>query len=256
MSSSIRVLLGAMAALALGGAGFYAASVRRPATAPVQDPGPPWSSRISGRLLTVSWNRQHPEFRDVRELELLVSDGPKQERIQLQREAGTILLPLTSEQFTAKLQIAGGARDAESIDLMQTRNITQPASVIQPSDKTQPEVTPPAVPRKLTIPVILDRGRSGRRAALRSEATAIMPELPSGFQGTERVQLSVKISPQGRVSSVASTPGAGAAFMSATVRRAAEDAVLQWRFNPVGGMAYRDARLRFEFSPTGVRLLP
>jgi len=83
-----------------------------------------------------------------------------------------------------------------------------------------------------------------------SNAQVVMPEAPRGLRRATDIDLFIKVTADGRVSSIA----AGANHNPA-LRRAAEDALLRWKFDAVDSDRYRDARVRFRFARSGVKLV-
>jgi hypothetical protein len=91
-------------------------------------------------------------------------------------------------------------------------------------------------------------------------ATLMAPRPPEHLKPVLRskrveVDLFIKVNPAGKVSST-SSPYYSDPAQRDLARLTSDTATQQWRFKPVNGGAYRDARVRVFFEANGVRIQP
>lgn len=131
-----------------------------------------------------------------------------------------------------------------------SRKVEQSVKPAAPVEPARPVAASPVRAAAHTAEVAVPMVWEGTPSPAASHAQVVMPAAPRGLRRAAEIDLFIKVAADGRVSSVAT-----GADHSPALRRAAEEALLQWRFDPVESDRCRDARVRFRFARSGVKLV-
>lgn len=156
---------------------------------------------------------------------------------------GTFVISALQSRMQVAALDQSGRREARKLEQFPK----EPAAAATPA--AVPAVASP-VKQKAGSAVAVPMVWEGTPSPAMSKAQVVMPDQPRGLRRPADIDLFIKVASDGRVSSVA----AGADHNPA-LRRAAEDALMKWQFEPVNSPKYRDARVRFRFARSGVRLV-
>jgi hypothetical protein len=197
----------------------------------------PWTLHSASKGMIFTWNRSAAEFRNAKQVNLILHNGRTPTVHPLERGTGTLIIPYYPQ--AAVLSVDG-------------KRMLLHGSEPQPPTPLKPESVKNKGPRQQRIELPMLLSNRGRRVV--STAAVIFPRVPIYVQRAIDVELFIKVTPNGRVTSVASDYRHDP--LRERLSTVAADAVSRWQFDRIAVTSYREGRIRVLFTPHGTSVRP
>lgn len=199
-------------------------------------PAPAWSWTPGPAGVTFTWNRNAPELKAAARIGLILHGDSRVTYHALDRSSGTLIIPEAPEAAVLRV-------DDRQYSLY--------------GREPRPEQIPPSPVMKTRAPrnaLSLRMRLNGARGPVVSTAAVVLPRVPSYVRRPLDIDLAIKVTPQGVVSSVASHYGNDP--LRNKLSALASKAISRWQFDPIAAKSYREGRLRLVFMPDRVVVRP
>jgi hypothetical protein len=201
----------------------------------------PWTLQSASEGMIFTWNRSAAELRKATSVNLILHNGRTPTTHPLDRRTGTLIIPYYPQ---AAVMSVDGIRT-----LLYGSEPRTPAPPKLESERKKDLYKGPHEHRLELTMLLSNRGRK-----VVSTAAVTLPRVPTYVQRPIDVELSIKVTPQGRVTNVASH------YPDDPLRNrlsaVAADAVSKWQFDRITVTSYREGRIRVLFTPQGMSVRP